>query len=113
MISRAVALAAIVATVGCGTDGADEDAVPVDSTFVDALVDLQLADARAALASDSLDPDRVADSLRRLALDLHGLDSVTLTRRLDALAETPAVARATYDAVDAQLARERRSGLPY
>ncbi len=110
MTRPALALIALVALAACaGEPDADADAVPVDSLFVDALVDLQLADARAALAPDSLGRPALADSLRRAALAAHGLDADALDRQLDALADAPARARATYDAVEDRLADEQRS----
>lgn len=101
----AVALA--LATAGCGAEGPATADVPVDSAFVDVLAELQLADARAALVPDSLRPPGLADSLRRVALDAHGLDSAAAAARLDALAESPDRARAAYDAVQERLTQER------
>lgn len=94
---------------GCGApDAASGDGPPVDSTLVAALADLHLADARAALAPDSAQAESGSDSLRALALAAHGLDAGGLRARLDALAADPALARATYDAVEAALSDERQ-----
>ena len=101
---------AAAALTGCGGPEAGEPPA-VDSTLVDLLADVHLADARAALDTTGANPQRVADSLRGVALRTHGLDSAALNARLDALAEDPELARATYDALDARLARERQ-GLP-
>lgn len=102
-----LALAAAASGCGSGAEDSDAGAVAVDSAFVDVLTELQLADARAALVPDSLRPPGLADSLRRLALDAHGLDSAAVAAHLDALADSPDHARATYDAVQQQLTQER------
>ena len=101
--------ATLLALTGCGGEAGGDAELAVDSLLVEALVDLHLADARAAL--DSLGPG-AADSLRHAALAAHALDSAALSHRLGALAEAPDVARATYDAVDDRLAEERRGALP-
>ena len=88
-------------------DGAD-DPNDVDPALVDALVELHLADARAALDTVEARRPALADSLRRVALKARGLDSAVLEARLDALARTPALARATYDSVETRLVRERQ-----
>ena len=101
--ARAVVAALLVAGAGC--DGAPEGSGPaVDSTLVDALVEVHLADARAAL-SDSA--GRGGDSLRAVALGAHGLDLDALDRALDRLARDPALAEATYAAVADRLRAER------
>jgi hypothetical protein len=104
-VSRGALVVLALALAAC--DGADDPA-DVDPALVDALVELHLADARAAL--DTVEARRPAldDSLRHVALDAHGLDSAGLEARLDALAEAPALARATYDSVEARLVRERQ-----
>ena len=104
-------LAALLAgTVVLG--GCDEGAGPdVDPALVDALVELHLADARAALDTSEARRPVLAESLRQVALDAHDLDSARLERRLDALASDPARAEATYDSVEARLVTERQ-GLP-
>lgn len=106
----AVALAAAAAGCSSGAEGGDAGAVAVDSAFVDVLTELQLADARAALVPDSLRSPGLADSLRLRAMDAHGLDSAAVAARLDALADAPDQARATYDAVQQQLTQERYDG---
>lgn len=94
---------------GCGApDAASGGGPPVDSALVAALTDLHLADARAALAPDPARTKPVADSLRAVALATHGLDASDLRARLDALAADPALARATYDAIEAALSDERQ-----
>lgn len=103
----------LVGLAACG--GAEGDAPPVDSTFVSALAELHLADARAAL--DSTVASRgtraaLADSLREQVFELHGLDAATLAERLDALAADPDLATATYDAVDSRLSFERQGATP-
>ena len=106
---RAAALACL-AVAGCGTapdDAAGPAPVPVDSSLVDLLADLALADARAELAPA---PRRTAvqDSLREIALDVHGVTSDEAHDRQARLARDPAVARATYDAVERALTAEPR-----
>ena len=93
---------------GCGGGSAPEEGPAVDSVLVEALAEVHLADARAALAPDSLRPG-LGDSLRRVALRAHGLDAEALDGRLGDLADDPETARATYDAVADRLARERRA----
>jgi hypothetical protein len=101
---------AFVALAGCGgPDGeADETggAVPVDSALVRVLVDVHLADARAALADSARRP-ALAESLRAVALGAHGLGDADLRDRHADLARDPEAARATYDAVDRALMAER------
>ncbi len=103
-MTRAV-LALALALAAC--DGADDPA-DVDPALVGVLVELHLADARAALDTVEARRPALADSLRRVALGAHGLDSAALEARLDALARTPALARATYDSVEVRLVRERQ-----
>jgi len=74
--------------------------------LVDLLADVHLADARAALDTTAADPSALADSLRAVAVEAHGLSPEALDDRLDALARDPALARATYDALDARLTAE-------
>lgn len=106
---RAAALALLL--VGCGGASASENGgPPVDSTLVSLLADLQLADARAALAPDSMRGD-MADSLRRLALVVHDTEADRLEDRLDALGRDPALTRATYEAVEDRLDDERQGPL--
>ena len=105
---RPVALAAAAgaaAVAGCGAP--EGDGPDVDSTFVEALAELHLADARAALDTTRRDP-AFAESLRARALAAHGLDSAALAERVDGLAGDPDLARATYDALDARLSLERQ-----
>ena len=103
----AAALAALAALPGCGPEpGAEAEPVPVDSALVRVLTDVALADARASIAA----PARraaLADSLRAVALDAHGLSAGDLRGRQDALARDPDAARATYDALDRALTDER------
>ena len=110
-LRAAVAGGALAAgALGCGAPSGEPAAA--DSTFVTALIDLHLADARAALDTTGRDRRAVADSLRRRALDAHGLDSAALAARLDALADDPALARATYDAVEKRMGLERQGLTP-
>ena len=106
MSGRALAVVvASAAAAGCGAPEGDGPAV--DSTLVEALAELHLVDARAALDTTDAGP-ALAESLRARALAAHGLDSVRLAARLDGLADDPALARATYDALDTRLALERQ-----
>lgn len=93
-----------VALAGC--DGGDAEP-NVDPVLVDALVEYHLADARAALDTSASRSRVLAESLRAVALAAHGLDSVALDARLDALADDPALASATYDSVETRLVHER------
>ncbi len=95
------ALAGLLTACGAPRDASAD--VPVDSTLVDVLADVHLADARAALTPDSTRRDALADSLRKVALDAHELDDARFDAHLRALAADPAVAVATYDAVAARL----------
>lgn len=95
----------------CGdTAGDDPGAVAVDSAFVDVLADLHLADARAALAPDTLRRPAIAESLRAVALQAHRLRARDVDARLGDWASDPAVAVAHYDALDARLSAERVAG---
>ena len=108
---RRLAVLAVGAAALAACDGGDA-APDVDPALVDALVELHLADARAALDTAEARRPALAESLRRVALDAHGLDSARLDRRLDALAADPARARATYDSVEARLVTERQGPPP-
>ncbi len=111
---RAAALA-LLAVAGCSKPPADAvtgaavgpEPVPVDSSLVDLLADLALADARAATAPV---PRRAAvrDSLRAVALALHDVTPDDARGRQADLARDPLVARATYDAVERALMAEPR-----
>ena len=105
---RAAALALVIA--GCGTETATGDDAPVDTALVALLADLHLADARAALAPDSLRPS-LGDSLRAVARAAHP-EADRLDTYLDALARDPALARATYSAVEDWLSDERQGLIP-
>lgn len=107
MTARVAGLAVAVASVSaCGAPSGQ--APDVDSTLVEVLADGHLADARAALDTTGRDQSVVADSLRRVALAVHDLDSAALAARLGALAADPVLAQATYDSLDARLALERQ-----
>lgn len=106
MTARRLAALAAGALVGCGAPGGDAPAV--DSTLVDVLAELHLADARAALDTTAADRAGLADSLRQVAVEAHGVDPAAFDDRLDALAADPGLAQATYDAVNDRLARERQ-----
>lgn len=116
MTGRRLAGLAVLAasgTAGCGGGSAPDGGPDVDSTLVEALAEVHLADARAALVPDSLRRPGTADSLRHAALRAHGFgDPDALERRLDALADAPDLARATYDAVADRLSEERRLASP-
>ena len=98
--------ALVVAGCGAPPDPANPEPVPVDSALVRVLTDVALAEARA-----SIDParpaGRAADSLRAVALGVHGLTDADLRERQADLARDPLVARATYDALDRALTDER------
>ena len=100
------ALAAVLAVAGCGAppDPADPEPVPVDSALVGVLTDVALAEARASIGAPGR---RAADSLRAVALSVHGLTEADLRDRHADLARDPLVARATYDALDRALTDER------
>ena len=110
MSVRAAVLAVGVAGAALGCGAPEGEAPAVDSTLVEALAELHLADARAALDTTRRDP-AFAESLRTRALAAHDLDSAALAARLNRLARDPDLARATYDALDAHLSLERQ-GLP-
>lgn len=67
---------------GCSPGEPAGPALP-DSAFVDALVDVHLADARASHTGEP------ADSLRAAALTRHGLDTLAFHRALGHFAEHP------------------------
>lgn len=104
-------LAGTLAACSAPSD-ADAPAVPVDSAFVGVLADVHLADARAALAPDSSRRTTLADSLRGVALGVHGLDRDRFEARLRDLADDPGAAVATYDAVGERLAADRLPTAP-
>lgn len=100
---RAGWAALALAVGGCGAPTGEPPVA--DSTLVDVLAELHLADARAALDSTR---SGHADSLRAVALAAHDLDDAALADRLDALARAPDRLRATYDLLDTRLALERQ-----
>ena len=112
---RRAAAIALLAVSGCGKAPADAvtgaatgaEPVSVDSSLVDLLADLALADARAETTPA---PRRavVQDSLRAVALAIHGVSLDDARDRQVALARNPLVARATYDAVERALTAEPR-----
>jgi hypothetical protein len=92
---------ALLLLVGCA--GEDAPAAP-DPATVNALVEVQLAEARAASAGGDPDSARVA------ALAAHGYEPTDLDRWLDRAAGNPAAAEALWDAVAGQLDAERLAG---
>lgn len=102
MRSRSTALVlGLLALAGCNDGGPAGPGIP-DSLMVEALVEIHLADARAAHSGE----DR--DSLRARALDAHGLDTTDLARALDYFAEHPEDYQPIYDLVLDQIIREQR-----
>ena len=100
------ALAVALGACG-GSDTAEaEEAVAVDSVLVEALVDAQIAEARAELRG--LGPAE-ADSLREAVLTAHALTGAALEARLADLADDPERAGATYAAVADRLTQLRQS----
>ena len=97
----------MAAGAGCGAPP-EGDGPQADSLFVEALADVHLADARAALDTTGRDPDALAESLRAVALAPHRLDASALAERLDMLADDPERLRVTYDALESRLALERQ-----
>ena len=93
------ALACALALAACGAPeaGADGDSVPTDTTLAHALADLHLAAARAETTGEP------ADSLRRVALAPHGLDSAALADRVRRATRAPAAAAALSRAVTERL----------
>ena len=108
-MGRLAVLALAFLAAGCGEDAPDDpsaddladDAPAVDSTLVDLLVDLHLADARGH------DDGAAADSLRQLVYRLHATDSTRLQERLDELASEPGAALDLAEAVETELSDER------
>ena len=97
---KRLALVGLLGVAGCSPG---EPAAPVlpDSAFVDVLVDVHLADARASHTGAP------ADSLRAAALARHGLDTTAFRRALDHYAENPDAYAPLYDeALDRLLRRE-------
>ena len=107
-MTRAAVWLSMPLLAACGSAPADQPAaVAVDSAFVEVLVDLHLADARASLAADPRREAALAESLRAVALAAHGLRPRDVDARLNRWAADPAVAVAHYDALDARLSAER------
>lgn len=97
-------LALLLAALTLGACGESEPEgnpplAPQDSALALILADLHLADARAETTGEPL------DSLRAVALDLHGLDSTALDRRLTAATRTPEASAALAGAVSDALTR--------
>ena len=97
-------VALLAAAVLWGCDEAETAERPdVDSSLVDVLVDLHLADARGEMDG----APTAGDSLRALVYTLHGLDSTDLARRLDETAGRDGAATALAEAVEQRLSTER------
>ena len=87
-------LALTLVLAGCGREtDADGETALADSALVPVLTDLHLADARAYTTGES------TDSLRRVALARHGLDSSAFADRLQAALGSAEEIAATYGAV--------------
>ncbi len=80
----------------------------VDPALVDALAELHLADARAALDSAEARRPALADSLRRSRSTPTASTRPAWAPASTRSPRTPDLARATYDSVEATLVRERR-----
>lgn len=94
---RAVALVLLITACGNST----EAPTAPDPALVAALVDLHLADARAETTGEN------RDSLRAAALARHGLDTTSVHRTLDRLAERPEEAALLFQHVTDSLTAER------
>ena len=105
-------LVALAVLAGCVTEPDDDARPDVDSTLVDVLATLHLADARAALDPDTLRRSALADSLRAAALADHGLTPVAWDDRVARLADDPSQLTATFDALDARLGHARQRLTP-
>lgn len=93
-----LAVVAVLALAACGGDGPETDAgVVADTSLVPILVDLHLADARAETTGEP------SDSLRSVALTVHGLDSTAFAARLLDATRVPEDASALYQAVTDRL----------
>jgi hypothetical protein len=105
---RAMGVMVLVSSllVACG-GGNDEPTVPEpDSLLVEALVTLQLAEARASLYEenrDSLRTEAYATLARSTALD-----SATIADAIDQAAQTPEAAALLFERVADRLAAEQR-----
>lgn len=87
---RRLALVGLLLTAGC-SPGDPAAPPPADSTFVDVLVDLHLAHARAGYTGEP------SDSLRIAALERHGLDTLAFRRALAYYAAHPEAYLPLYD----------------
>ncbi|NNF58445.1 MAG: hypothetical protein HKN04_09405 [Rhodothermaceae bacterium] len=107
MRASAVMVLASSLLVACSGSNGDEAPMPEpDSLLVEALVTLQLAEARAALMEenrDSLRAEAYAHVTRSTALD-----SVTIAEAVDRAAQTPEAAALLYQRVADRLAAEQR-----
>jgi len=104
----AILILAAIGLAGCGEADEMEPRAAVDSTLVDALVDLHLADARGAVTEDPA----LGDSLRDLVYAIHGLDSTQLDQRLADTALRPGAVAALTEAVESHLALEQQDASP-
>ena len=105
-MTAALAVLTLFAPLATGCE-ADVPAEPglADSLLVEALVSVHLADARA----ERTGADR--DSLRALALTLHGTDTTAFHRALDYYAHHPEAYEPLYDRALDRLLDERRDVL--
>jgi len=87
---RRLALVGLLLAAACAPGEPAAPNLP-DSAFVNALVDLHLADARAGHTGEP------AESLRAAALARHGLDTLALRRALEYYAAHPEAYLPLYD----------------
>ncbi len=100
-------LIATCSITGCESASETERA-EADSSLVNLLVDLHLADARGTVDEDPA----LGDSLRDLVYEMHGLDSTQLQQHLDALALRPGAVAVLTEAVETQLSTELHNVSP-
>ena len=108
---RRLALVGLLLAAGCSPGEPAAPALP-DSAFVDVLVDVHLADARAGRTGEP------ADSLRAAALAHHGLDTAAFRRALAFYAAHPDAYAPLYDEAldrllgESEVEADRAAGRP-
>jgi hypothetical protein len=102
----AFALAALFLLAGCRDPEGEREPPPPDPALVATLTELHLADARAETTGAP------RDSLRRVAFEAAGTDSVALARALDEVSRDPLAAEALWSAVTSRLEGERTGAAP-
>ena len=108
LVGAVLFLAVVVPGCGAESSRANIPVVPVDSSLVDLLADLHLADARVQAFEGAGPSETATDSAQAAVLALHGMTQSEFSESIQKLAREPEVAAATYLALETDLGLERQ-----